>query len=89
MTDRIHSLTVVLDHDIRDDDIEPIVSAIRQIRCVADVQPHVSDIAAHMAEERAHRQFDAMLHRVLIVSRDSRRRKLMEFLDQLIEEPSR
>ena len=39
MTDRIHALTVVLDEDMRIDDAEPLVQAIRMMRHVADVQP--------------------------------------------------
>ena len=52
MTDRIHALTVVLDRDIRDDDLEPIITAIRMIRHVADVQLHVADMGTHTAMVR-------------------------------------
>lgn len=38
MTDRVQSLTVILDDPIRDDDVEVIVNAIRMIRYVRDVQ---------------------------------------------------
>lgn len=34
MSDRINALTVVLERDIRDDDIEPILTSIRLIRGV-------------------------------------------------------
>ena len=37
MTDRIKSLVVTLDEDIRVDDVESIVNAIKQLRHVADV----------------------------------------------------
>ena len=47
MTDRIHALTVTLDADVREDDVEPIVNAIRQIRHVLSVDQHVSDISQH------------------------------------------
>jgi hypothetical protein len=53
MTDRVHSLTVVLEHDYRDDDVEVIVSAIHQIRGVLRVDTHVTEISDHMAESRA------------------------------------
>lgn len=53
MTDRIHSLTVVLDHDMRDDDIQPLIDAIKMMKGVRTVDTHVSDIASHMAEARA------------------------------------
>jgi hypothetical protein len=53
VTDRIHSITVVLEKDIRDDDCEGLMNAIRHMRGVADVSGHVSDIGTHMAEVRA------------------------------------
>ena len=53
MTDRYFALTVVLDRDYRDDDAEPILNAIRMIRGVQSVEPHVSDPTTHAAEVRA------------------------------------
>jgi len=53
MTNRLHSLTVVLDHDIREDDAEPILNAIRMIRGVIDVSGNVASSASYMAEQRA------------------------------------
>lgn len=41
MTDRIHSLIVVLEKDVRDDDIQPLLTAIEQIRGVLRVDPNV------------------------------------------------
>lgn len=37
MTDRIRILTVTLDRDMRDDDVETIKQAIGMVKCVADV----------------------------------------------------
>ena len=56
MTDRIHALTVVLEQDTRDNDCQPLIAAIRQMRGVLDVTPHVSDQASYMAEIRARRE---------------------------------
>lgn len=53
MTDRIHSLTVVLDHDIRDDDVEAVVMAISMVKGVLSVGKEVSDSTSYMARERA------------------------------------
>ena len=53
MTDRYHTLTVVLEHDIRDDDAESLISAIEHIRGVLSVSGNVADIQSHFAEERA------------------------------------
>jgi len=53
MTDRIHSLSVVLERNIRTDDIKPLIGAILQLRGVLRVSPHVADADSHMAESRA------------------------------------
>lgn len=53
MTDRYHSLVVVLDSDIRDDDCQSTIDAILQIKGVIQVTGNVSDIDSHMAETRA------------------------------------
>lgn len=53
MTDRIHSLTVVLEQNIREDDVQGLIDAIARLRHVLSVRPHVANIETHMAEERA------------------------------------
>lgn len=53
MTDRVHSLIVVLDHDIRVDDVESITNAIGMLKGVLTVSGKISDLTSHMAEERA------------------------------------
>lgn len=53
MTDRINRLVVVLEHDIRTDDCEPLINAIRQMRGVLKVKENVATPDAYMAEERA------------------------------------
>ena len=65
MTDRIHSLTVVLDHDIRSDDIETLINAIRLLRGVLTVETHVADIVTLMAEERARHEMRTKINAVL------------------------
>lgn len=45
MTDRHSGYVVVLDRDIREDDAEEIIRALRMIRFVADVQPVTADTA--------------------------------------------
>lgn len=52
MTDRIKGLTVTLDRDYRDDDVEAIVDAIKMIKGVIDVELHVTEIEDHMARAR-------------------------------------
>lgn len=53
MTDRVHSLTVILAEDIRTDDVEPLQNAIRHLRGVIAVEGNVSNVESKMAEERA------------------------------------
>lgn len=65
MTDRYNALTVVLERDIRSDDAEDLITAIQQLRGVASVRPHVSDITSHMAEERARMDLQEKLWKVL------------------------
>jgi hypothetical protein len=61
MTDRFHSLTVVLEADIRDDDAAPLMNAIRQLRGVLSVAGNVADFQTHMAEERARNELRSAL----------------------------
>ena len=67
MTDRIHSITVVLGKDIRIDDAEQIISAIGMIKGVIKVTPNVSDIGDHVAYERARQD---LASKILDVLRD-------------------
>lgn len=56
MTDRYNALTVVLDKDTRSDDCEPLISAMRMLSGVCDVEPHVRSIAAATAGLRIRRE---------------------------------
>lgn len=65
MTDRVHALTVVLDRDIRIDDLEPLVTAISLLRGVASVTSTVTTSSDFIARERVRiemrtRMFDAL-----------------------------
>ena len=42
MTDRINAFVVILDRDIRDDDVEAITNALRMVKHVASVEPVVA-----------------------------------------------
>lgn len=61
MTDRYYALTVILEKDIRKDDCEPILNAIKMIKGVQDVKGNVSDPSTWMAEERARMQLGQKL----------------------------
>lgn len=65
MTDRYNALVVVLDRDIREDDAEFLISAIKMLRGVASVQGNVSDISSLLAEERAVNVWREKIRKVL------------------------
>ena len=44
MTDRYNALTVVMEKDMRDDDAEALIAAIRQLRGVLSVSGNVADL---------------------------------------------
>lgn len=43
MTDRINGYFVVLEDSVREDDVQPVLNAIRQIRGVIGVTPQIQD----------------------------------------------
>jgi len=53
MTNRFHSLTVALTDDIREDDAQCLVEAIKLLRGVAGVKGNVSDPGFYTAVVRA------------------------------------
>lgn len=52
MTERYSSLTVVFEKDVRSDDAEAIMNAIRQFRGVAGVEGNVTNLAQVTADHR-------------------------------------
>ncbi len=72
MTDRIHSITLVLDKDMRDDDAESLIEACRQLRRVISVTPNISDPNVHVAEQRCRyrvvTEIDAAVRKILEMS---------------------
>lgn len=65
MTDRFNALVVVLEKDMRDDDAEALLIAIRQLRGVASVEGNVADMASHIARVQARTELSAGLWDVL------------------------
>jgi len=65
MTDRYNYITVGLEKDIRDDDAEALISAIKQLRGVGSVGPNISDPTAWTAENRARRELEQKIFNVL------------------------
>ena len=65
MTDRINYLTVVLDADIRDDDAEPLIAAIKLLRGVLKVKANVVQPGDYLAATRAKYELTQKLWDVL------------------------
>jgi hypothetical protein len=65
MSDRYNYLTVVLEKDLKDEDAEPLIEAIKQFRGVLSVKPNVSDSEAWWATERIRKELTEKLWKVL------------------------
>ena len=65
MTDRVNALTVTLERDIRIDDVQVLVDAIKMLRGVMSVETHISNIEQHIAEERVRIEFKQKLWEAL------------------------
>ncbi len=52
MADRIKGLTVSLTHDIRDDDCQSIIDAIKMIKGVEEVETHIADAVDWIARKQ-------------------------------------
>jgi hypothetical protein len=52
MTDRFHSITVVLEKDTRADDAEHLIKAVTQFRGVISASGNVADTNSYVAEQR-------------------------------------
>jgi len=65
MTDRLNALIVVLDKDIRDDDAQPLMDAIKMMKGVISVSGSVADSESVVAESRVRSQLSKKLWEVL------------------------
>lgn len=65
MTDRINALTLVLDRDIRDDDIEFLRQACMALKHVSRVELNVADIGQLVAETRVHSMYKEKIYALL------------------------
>jgi hypothetical protein len=65
MTDRFNALVVALDKDIREDDAQVLISAIKQLRGVLSVEGHVASIDSWTAQERVRNELSEKLWEVL------------------------
>jgi len=65
MTSRYHSLTVVFEKDIRDDDAESLLNVIRALDGVLSVSGNITDIHLHVANERVRHDLGRKLWNIL------------------------
>lgn len=65
MTDRVSAFIVTLDQDIRVDDMEFILNAVRALRHVQSVKPFVATWESHVAEERVRKDLGEKLLKVI------------------------
>lgn len=65
MTDRHAAYIVALDHDIREDDAEAVINALKMVKGVLSVMPLVADVQLHIAEQRARNELGAAVHRAV------------------------
>lgn len=65
MTDRYNALIVVLDREIRDDDAEPLIEAIKMMKGVQDVTGNISDINSYVVESRVKRDIMVKIHNLM------------------------
>ena len=66
MTDRYSGLLITLDHNMRDDDAESLIQAIRHLRFVADVQPVEAGVNVFPETIRLRRQLAEQLEKLAI-----------------------
>lgn len=66
MTDRIHSFTVILENNIREDDAQATINAIKQLKGVLDVKGNTDIVAVATAEARVRGELARKLWAVLM-----------------------
>lgn len=65
MTARVNSLFVILENDIRIDDIQPTVDAIKQIKGVLDVKTNISTPQDTISEVRVRNELGQKIFAVI------------------------
>lgn len=61
MTDRLKGCVVLFDKDIRDDDCQPLIDAIRMLKHVKAVTPNLAGPDDWMCRERVRRELQEKL----------------------------
>jgi hypothetical protein len=66
MTDRIKGFTVTLEKDIRIDDFEAILNAVKMIKGVASVEPSIATPDDHINRERIKMEVYDKMRKVIL-----------------------
>lgn len=66
MTDRHAGYVVTLSEDIREDDAETIINAIRMVKGVINVRPIVSNVELMIAEDRTDQEWREKIRQLLL-----------------------
>lgn len=61
MTDRANALIVVLEDAVREDDLQPLLSAIAMLKGVLSVDTNIVDVHAHIAKRQAQAYYRSKL----------------------------
>lgn len=61
MTDRIHSITLVLEADLREDDAQSLLAAVRMLKGVISAAGNVSNITDYIAQARVRLEYGQQL----------------------------
>lgn len=70
MTDRIHSITIVLEEDTRVDDAESLLNAVKMMKGVVSAEGNVADCVSYVAETRVRSEIGRKLFKVLHPPKD-------------------
>lgn len=65
MSDRIKALTVVLEQDMREDEVAPLIAAIKYLRNVSSVTAEVADQDLYVATTRVRRELTEKLLQIV------------------------
>lgn len=70
MTTRLKGLLVTFEKDVREDDAECIINAIRLLKRVMEVKPIPNDIEQSIAEDRVRHELGQKLWKVIYPERE-------------------
>lgn len=65
MTARVNMIFVILEEDIRTDDVQPLMDAIKMMKGVLDVEQHITNPQDILAESRARHELGVKLLEVI------------------------